>query len=341
MKLNVTKLFKGSNSKREQPRQIKLRTLLLIFNVFAIICIALLYFWYYGDKSMVVDKLPGMMEYIQPRYRFSIYGAKGVKLVRPMSVYFDEKLRRIYISNTEGHSIDVFNWQGDYQFSFGGFGADPGQMSFPYGITQNSRGDILVSESGNKRVQRFSNKGEYLGTIFDQPNEYGIEKPGPLASDAQGNLYIGDLSGGKVTIIDKEGQLVRNLGPVQYPHGLALDEKRGLLYVASSGTNRITAYSLKSGKSIRSWSEVQTDSGKVSFGLIRGIAVDKQGRLVIVDSLSSIVSIVDFDGNLVNSFGQRGNEDWSFMYPNGIHVSEDGKFYLADWGNNRISMWSY
>lgn len=341
MKLNLTKITRNLSSKKKHAQPIRLRTLLLLLNGLVILGIAILYFWYYADKTLVVENFPSMMEYIQPRYRFSIYGAKDVSLVRPMSVYFDDKHRRIYIGNTEGHSINVFNWQGDYQFSFGGFGADPGQMSFPYGITQNSQGDILVAEAGNKRVQRFSAQGEYLGTIFDQPNEYGIEKPGPLATDSEGNLYVGDLSGGRVTIIDKEGQLVRNLGPIQYPHGLALDEKRGLVYVASSGTNQVTAYSMATGKPVKSWHEFKMNGNAIKFGMIRGIAVDKQGRLVVVDSLVSTISIVDFNGNLVNSFGQRGNEDWSFMYPNGIHVDKAGKFYIADWGNNRISMWSY
>jgi len=53
------------------------------------------------------------------------------------------------------HCIQIFNK--DYHFirKFGSPGSKPGQLSCPVGITINSKGEIIVSELSNNRLQVF------------------------------------------------------------------------------------------------------------------------------------------------------------------------------------------
>ena len=39
------------------------------------------------------------------------------------------------------------------------FGSEPGQLRYPFGIALDSSGNVFVSESGNGRIQKFTNTG--------------------------------------------------------------------------------------------------------------------------------------------------------------------------------------
>ena len=42
------------------------------------------------------------------------------------------------------------------------------------------------------------------------------------------------------------------------------------------------------------------------------------------------------------AFGEPGSGEGQFSYPNGIAVDTRlGLLYVADWGNNRVSVWAY
>nr|WP_269438171.1 6-bladed beta-propeller [Phosphitispora fastidiosa] len=75
--------------------------------------------------------------------------------------------------------------------------------------------------------------------------------------------------------------------------------------------------------------------------MVRGVAVDGNGRLYVVDTISGRVRVFDKNGGYLFSFGQPGSGDGEFVYPVGIHVDDSGKIYIADWGNNRIQVWGY
>ncbi|MHB8172522.1 MAG: SBBP repeat-containing protein [Thermincolia bacterium] len=296
-----------------------------------------------GERGISINTLPTYIGIESPRFLFNIHGAIGVKLLRPMDVYYDEKEKLIIVSNTEGHTIEVFKGQGEHLFTFGGFGIEPGKFSFPYGVVRSSKGDYLVAEAGNRRIQRFSATGEYLGTILDQPNEYNIEKPGPLKIDSRGNIYIGDISGNKVVVLDHQGKRIGTYNGIMYPHGIAIDEKNNRLFVASSGTGEIKIFPL--GREINEGDKILTENllaySKLNLGMVRGISVDKAGRLFIIDSLFGEITIFDENGNFLNSFGGSGYDNGNMLYPNGIHIDEARRAYIADWANNRIVVWGY
>jgi len=318
-----------------------LRTFLIVLTAICIVIGSFIYYSFSQDNAINTLGPTPLSKAGEPRFLFNIYGARDVKFIRPMAVYFDVTDKLIYVANTEGHRIDVFKEQGEYVFSFGQFGAEPGQLSFPYGIARLPSGDLMVAESGNGRVQRFSAKGEYLGTLFTQPNEYKIEKPGPLHIDSRGNIYIGDISGAKVVVIDEQGKTVRTLSQVPYPHGIAVDEKNNRVLVASAGAKTVFAFDwekdINQGRPI----EFKGKSGDINFGVIRGIAVDRWGRIFVVDSLTGLIRVFDAEGGFQFALGGTGYDDGNLLYPNGIFIGQNDKIYVADWANHRVAIWGY
>lgn len=317
----------------------QLKTLMMIIVIMFMI-LGLFFYYLKTPKKLPVSSLLFSIGITEPKFEFALYGPSGKNLVKPMAVFYDETSQHIYVANTEGHTIEVFDQAGKYLFSFGSPGKEPGKILFPYGITRIPNGDLLVAEAGNSRIQRFTPDGVYLGTYIDSANRNQVQKPGPLLIDAKGQVYIGDLSGGKVVILDRRGQLVRTITGLQYPHGIAVDEKNGLLYVANSGSAEIMVYS-QSNNSNTPKRIIKGKNGTNRFGMVRGIATDDAGRLYVVDSVSCEVDVFDTDGQYRFSFGEIGNEDKGLLYPNGIHIDKYGRIYIADWANNRAVVWGY
>jgi hypothetical protein len=84
---------------------------------------------------------------------------------------------RIYLCDSQTHSIDVLDGDGLPLFSFGGYGDGPGQLDTPIdvailtldgsAITMSSDAILAVAERGNNRVQLFELDGAWLGILED------------------------------------------------------------------------------------------------------------------------------------------------------------------------------
>lgn len=75
----------------------------------------------------------------------------------------------------------------------------------------------------------------------------------------------------------------------------------------------------------------------VTFGDPRGIAIDAEDDVYVVDSGDSQIKKFDHDGNLLVSWGSTGSGNGQFFHPSGIFVGKK-YVYVADTGNARIQM---
>lgn len=69
-----------------------------------------------------------------------------------------------------------------------------------------------------------------------------------------------------------------------------------------------------------------------------GIAISKSGQVWVIETAAHKVSILDHDGNLIRTFGQRGKGDGEFNYPTSIWIDADGVVYIVDALNYRIQI---
>src|SRR3990167_10415421 len=72
-----------------------------------------------------------------------------------------------------------------------------------------------------------------------------------------------------------------------------------------------------------------------------GIIVDKNKNIIVVDEFNHRIQIYDASGNLINSFGKKGNGNGEFYYPKGITIDSEGFFYVADCWNHRVQKFSH
>jgi len=70
----------------------------------------------------------------------------------------------------------------------------------------------------------------------------------------------------------------------------------------------------------------------------RGLAVDKEGRLYVMDTGNKRVVIFDPDGNFISQFGTAGYEPGQFDEPVGLALDSMNNVYITDTWNQRIQV---
>jgi len=137
----------------------------------------------------------------EERFLFA-FGAKGGspgQLSNPRGLAIDEDRGLIYVVDYMRHSVLAYNLAGKYLFEIGGRGFSPGWFNFPSSVAINSRGELIVADVFNKRVQVLS--VDYDSYLYDLKN---ILKPDSEAEETKQNLQTegdelkveeGDLDG--------------------------------------------------------------------------------------------------------------------------------------------------
>jgi len=140
----------------------------------------------------------------------------------------------IYISDGYVNSRVVhFNPAGEFIRSISGVkGSGPGEFQAVHGVALDSKGNILINDSENFRVNVFDKDANYVET-WPYPSRGGIEVRG---NDV---VYISDVNEGRVSIV-RDGELL-DTAYAPRAHGLAVDAD-GTIY--TSGASRMNVYKL-------------------------------------------------------------------------------------------------
>jgi hypothetical protein len=119
----------------------------------------------------------------------------------------------IYVADGYGsYFVNQYTRTAEYIRSFGGRGAEAGQLAEPHGIWVDTRGKspiLVVADRRNNRLQRFTMDGKHVDFIP------GFRLPGHF-DERQGLVVVPDLHG-RVTLMDRQNALVAQLGDSKSP----------------------------------------------------------------------------------------------------------------------------
>lgn len=128
-------------------------------------------------------------------------------------------------------------------------------------------------------------------------------------------------------------------GELSYPNA-AVTDSHGRIYVSDGNNGRIAV-----------WDANNTflynfggGNGEDALSLPRGIFIDQNDRLFVVDAVGQDIKVYNVSGEepvFLHRFGDWGMEDGLFNYPNDIIVDRSGRLYIVDRENHRIQVWSY
>jgi DNA-binding beta-propeller fold protein YncE len=152
----------------------------------------------------------------------------------------------LYLSESSGDRILTFNPLGGALGTLGGYGEQPGLFRFPTGISVDRRGNLIVADGGNGRVQALDPFGGFLRAW---PLAARSERDRvAVAALPDGQVAIAEAEAARLTVWSRDGRLLARLegegaapGQMQRPRGLAAD-RLGRLYVADTDNHRIQIF---------------------------------------------------------------------------------------------------
>jgi DNA-binding beta-propeller fold protein YncE len=258
------------------------------------------------------------------------------------------KMRRFYVLNVPNQNIAGLKnhvaalpatpeltpiARGPVTMFQGGKGKGEGQFDWPTAIATDQNGNVLIADTGNGRVEKFSATGAFLSIIEIAGSGHGQKaEPSGIAVDRAGYIYVANASKQCVEKLAPDGTLIaewKGPDPGFYgPRRIAIGRDDSI-YVVDQGRTRIVKFS-KDGQVLSVWGSKGKGNGQ--FDDPTSVAVDGQTEKVYVaDPRNKRIQVFDSNGRfltkwLVPEWGQpQGFED--------LEIDSDTGHLYASSGN--------
>ncbi|CAF3231159.1 unnamed protein product [Rotaria sp. Silwood2] len=232
-------------------------------------------------------------------------GSDGASLNAPVGIFLDNNYT-LYIADRDNHRIvkyDVNATTGVVVAGNGTPGNSPSQLRLPKGVAVDQMGAIIVADGGNFRIQRFPFGSTVATTVAINSSANLLGDMRDLHIDVNNNIYITDSDYSRVVKF--------------YPNN-----ENGVILAGNSGAGS-AAHQLQG-----------------SYGNF----IDGNDTLYVADSGNHRVQMWPAGATNGTTIAGITNTPGSGLLrlksPMQIIVDNNGYYYIADSGNNRIVKWT-
>ncbi|MFH1011603.1 MAG: NHL repeat-containing protein [bacterium] len=173
---------------------------------------------------------------------FSLIVDKPSRLLRDARALSIAPDGSIYVADTGHHRILQLSPDGKLLGEIGGLGDDHGQFRWPVDVAAEQGTSIWVSDFGNRRVERFTRRFTWQGTIeLPSIRADAAAQPGPVAITALGDLFVFDQNAQSLLKFNPLGMLQaefgdrKGMGWISGMKNLAAHSDFGVVWVDSKG----------------------------------------------------------------------------------------------------------
>ena len=257
-------------------------------------------------------------------------------LKKPWGVAVNEQ-DEIAVSDVGNHKIHLFKSDGTHLKSFGGEGAQHGELDFPSG-TAYIGDNIIVAEQINHRVQVLSSQGGYLSHFGGKGRfDHQLNFPTGLSIDSDGNIIVADRENKLIKIFSADGQFLYKLGTegslTLKPYHCIQHEN--YLIVSDKSDHSVKFFDRK-GNFLYKFGKKGNADGE--FNELSCLIVNKAGHLLVCDTGNHRLQVFDLSRKFVAKFGTEGSGMGEFNRPVSAAVLSDGKIVVSDIKNSRIQI---
>jgi len=199
----------------------------------------------------------------------------------------------------------------------------------PYGVAVNREGTIYVTDVG--KIFVFDRKNRRVDTIGAEAGTGRVRIPIGITATSDGRIFVADTAADRVFMYNSAGKLAGLIGlPGEFsaPSGLAIDEKRGRLYIADSKKHFVKVYTLDGKTALSTIGERGGEVGKFNFPT--NLALDSEGNLYVVDTGNFRVQVFSPEGKHLRNIGSVGDRPGNFSRPKGIAIDSEDHIYIVD-----------
>lgn len=204
----------------------------------------------------------------------------------------------IYVADTWNHRVQVFTTNGEYVNSWGVFATDEEPFSLwgPRDIDVDADGNLLVTNTGNKRVNVYAADGTPLGIFGEFGFEAGqFDEPVGIAVSASGRVFVADTWNQRMQAFEPDG----------------------------SGSYRfVTAWD------ISGWYSDSLQNKPY-------VNISDDGNVLVTDPEASRVLVFNPDGQFLYYIGEVDLEN-NIALAAGVAPDGSGGFWVVDGQNNRL-----
>jgi sugar lactone lactonase YvrE len=180
----------------------------------------------------------------------------------------------------------------------GGAGSAPGQFDGPRGLAREASGDLLIADSGNGRIERYSSSGDRVGSFAAAgPHGEASGRPTGVAVDPDGHVYV--AAGDELLAFDQAGAFVQAWREAD---GLAFAglidvaiDREGHVFALDSGNGRVVE--IQPGGTVSSWGSSGAGDGQLTDPT--GLAVNSD-TVVVADTGNARIVEFDRDGTFLD-----------------------------------------
>ncbi len=250
----------------------------------------------YINTSADIEKPPSRIK------SFFLGKEEPKPIVRPYGVAVKDD--RIYICDPEIRGLEIMNLK---ERSFQYFQpTGKGELRMPLNCFVDDQNTLYVADSYRKQVVIFDQQGKYQGELGDT----GRFKP-IAVSVYRNRIFVTNLDGHAVVVFDKNSRKRVGSFPdrrkgeegfLYKPTSIAVAENE--IYVTDFGEAKIKVYNI-AGSYLRSIGSYGKSPGQ--FVRPKGIALDRNNNLYVVDAAFENVQIFDRRGRMLTYLGRPGN----------------------------------
>ncbi|MCK4889541.1 MAG: 6-bladed beta-propeller [Candidatus Aminicenantes bacterium] len=224
-------------------------------------------------------------------------------------------------------------------------------------VIDKERGIIYIADMKRKQVLAYDINGNLIRT-------YGGNKGNISPADVEINgdkLFVCDAKGHQIVVIDlNSGEIINKIGEKgnkegQLLHPSSIKIYKNKLYVSDTTNFRVSIFDIN-GNYIDKVGKVGKSPG--SFARPKGIEVDKDGRIYVIDASFQNVQVFDKKHELLLYFLGPGNNKFNLYLPYSINIDYENVKYFAkyispefraeyiiyitsNFGRNKVNVYAY
>jgi DNA-binding beta-propeller fold protein YncE len=192
----------------------------------------------------------------------------------------------------------------------------------PFGVAAGTGDELLAADPDARRVTRLGPDGARDVAC----GRKAWAAPMAVALGADGVVYVADAQEGVVARVAPDGVCTTlGAGALGRPTSLAVAGDR--IFVADPPRHEVVVLSA-SGERLAALGHHGEGDGALNFPT--GVALDRQGNVLVVDALNFRVARFSPDGRWLGAFGASLDDGGQFALPKGVAAGADGRIYVSD-----------